>query len=350
MGRRVRDGAPRCVGPASRFASSSCRASPTRADVSCSDVPKAGLCSRPRRYARGVRLRPLFVVLAAWAQGCASPVTPDAGSVPDASVAGDDAGSADASSADGGVTVPDASVDVFAFTNEPVGFVARATWDWPTHEGGGWRWEGANPVTGAFQSVVDGGYGAGPPVGGPNVLQATYVAGTVAGSGAGRTYFPITAGEVFVGFWLKFPADYRASDNPGGNKLFFVISGPTRAFLAFRDLPQDVPRRPWALYLSGYGPSPSNELPGQPPVAVPYDAWHKVEVHFRRSTPGNADGLVRVWFDGVRSFDFTTLDNPNAVTNLYFEGTHNGEYINGVRTIPTAMHWWVGRVRVSTPP
>lgn len=235
------------------------------------------------------------------------------------------------------------------FTNEPPGFRALSTWDWTSHEGGGWRWEGANPVTGAFQSVVSAGYGSAPPVGGPGVLQATYVAGSIAGSGAGRTYFPITADEVFIGYWTKFEADYRSSDNPGGNKMFFLITGPSRAFLAYRDLAQDVPRRNYNLYMSTYGPNPNNELWAEPAFPIPYDEWYKVEMHYKRSTAGSQNGILKVWFNGVKAFEYTNLVNPYAVTNMYFEGTHNGEYIGGVRRIPTAMHWFVGRTYVSVP-
>ncbi len=101
--------------------------------------------------------------------------------------------------------------------------------------------------------------------------------------------------------------------------------------------------------MAGFGPAPGNETWASPPYSIPLGAWHKVELHYRRSHEGARDGVLRIWVDDVQRFGFTDLDNPHAVTNLYFEGTHNGEYIGGERRIPTSMHWQVGRVHVSVP-
>ena len=245
------------------------------------------------------------------------------------------------------VTVGTVPVPPSDFSNEPPGLTPLSTWDWTTHEGGGWRWEGANPVTGAFMNVVNSGYGSAPPVGGPGVLQANFIGGTPGGYGAGRTYFPINVDELFVGYWQKFEPDFRASDNDGGNKMFFLITGSARAFLAYRDRAADAPRRPYTLWMSTYGPTPNVPIVSDPTFSIPLGEWYKVEWYFKRNTPGNRDGILRIWFNGVKSFDFDDLVFPAGVTNMYFEGTHNGEYIGATRMIPEDMRWWVGRTHVS---
>lgn len=245
------------------------------------------------------------------------------------------------------VTVGNVVIPPSDFSNEPPGLTTRSNWDWTTHEGGGWRWEGANPTTGAFMNVVNTGYGSAPPVGGPTVLQANFIGGTPGGFGAGRTYFPVDSDELFIGFWHKYEADFRASDNTGGNKIFFLITGPARAYLTYRDRASDVPRRPYGLTMSTYGPTPNVEIESNPVFAIPLGEWYKTEVYFKRNTPGNSDGILRVWFNGVQAFVYSNLVFPAGATNMYFEGTHNGEYVGQTRIIPEDMHWWIARTRVS---
>lgn len=240
-----------------------------------------------------------------------------------------------------GAALPPAS-----FANEPPGFTALSNQIWPTHESGGWRWEGANSTTGAFQSVVSSGYGSAPPsgAGGPNVLQATYVAGSLGGFGAGRTYFALpSVNEVFVGFWHKFAADYVAS--PNSNKMWFMMMGNERAFLGFRDRVEDSPRRVYNLNLSSFGPTPNVALAADPPISIPLGEWYKLEWYFKRNTSGQSNGIIRVWMNGILIHDYANLVFPGPMTTFYFEGTHNG--VDGF--VPAAMQWWVSRAYVSVP-
>jgi len=246
------------------------------------------------------------------------------------------------------VTISSVPVSAFSYTNEPPGFVARSTWDWAVHSGGGWKDEGPNPVTGAFQSVVSSGYGSAPPIGGPNVLQATYIAGSTCCSGAGRTYYGFNppVNEVFVGYWQKFESTFRASDN--SMKMSFFIMGNERAFNGFIERADVVPAR-WACLSKKVVNAAELQECGQPAWGFPLGEWFKTEWYIKLNTPGQANGVLRIWYDGVKTHDLTNLIYDGPVTNFYFEGTHNGEIINGVRIIPTAMHWWVAHAYVSVP-
>ncbi len=237
------------------------------------------------------------------------------------------------------------------FNNEPAGFVALSDWHWPTHNGGGWSYEGENPFTHSYQSVVSSGYGEAPPSGGANVLQATYLAGVAGGFGPGRTNFnfPGGANEVFVGMWHKFPANYIASDN--SNKMWFFFIGNTRAFLGYRDLAGQNPRRNYGLTIDDFGPTPGTSILGNPAVLIPQGEWYKIEWHVKRNTPGNSDGFMKVWINGVQTHNVQNLTFPGSMVTYYVEGVHNGlNNQDGDRVIPEEMHWWLARVRISTPP
>lgn len=231
------------------------------------------------------------------------------------------------------------------FANEPPGFVPLTNNFWTQHTGNGWTYTGPDP-SGNFTRVVTSGYGEPAPVGGGSVLEAVYFGGSQGGSGPGRTGFSLPGGrdELFVGMWQKFSTDYPASPVFGGNKMWFMLVGPARSYLVFRERVGEPSSRYWDLALDSF--QPTTGVNSNPPRIVPYGVWFKLEWYMKRNTPGNADGIARVWMNGELLVNRTDLVFPGSISAFYHEGTNNGATGS---IIPRDGRWWMAQTRISVP-
>lgn len=232
------------------------------------------------------------------------------------------------------------------FANEPPGFVAVTNNFWTQHTGGGWTYTGPDP-SGNFTHVVTTGYGDPPPVGGPAVLEAVYNANSQGGSGPGRTGYSFPGGinELFVGMWHKYSFDYPHSPVNGGNKMWFMLVGPARSYLVFRERADDPLSRFYSLALDSF--QPLTGIASSPGRLIPYGVWYKMEWYMRRNTTGQANGIARFWMNGELLVDLNNLVYPGPINAFYLEGTNNGA--SGTSIIPRAGRWWMAQTRLSVP-
>ena len=254
------------------------------------------------------------------------------------------------------------------FSNEPVGFTMLGDWnDEATLETGGWATNGSSPnaTSLGFKSRVTSGYVGTPALGGSAVIRSHYDAGATGGYGPGRLEWSFPAGtdEFFIGTETQFAAGFPGSDN--SNKIFFVIfaGGTGRTFLGYQERKADrVNYCHFQVSTTGFTYTGGSNQ-GSIDIVDLYGTWMKTEWYLKRNTtPGSADGIIRVWVNGVLDIEMTGVTFPTgAASQFYDEGENNGNrWETGaapeVRTIsteypgaPTEGNRYTSRLYVSAP-
>ena len=241
------------------------------------------------------------------------------------------------------------------FTHQPAGFHTIASWKNEASllpSGREW-YDEANPSSfnQGFHERVTSGYTGTPSIGGPAVVHWHIDQGEPGGGGAGRLMAdvsPAATREFFVGWAHQFPANYPSSANLGGNKMLFVLFGgsPTpRCYLVY-DSGNNSGH--WAVALEGFTFAENNVAS----VGPVFGAWSKIELYLKANS--GANGIVRLWQDGVLILEMTHVTFPPGVaTHFYDEGTNNGNHwptLADPRVIaPIAVERWTAALHFAIP-
>jgi len=84
-----------------------------------------------------------------------------------------------------------------------------------------------------------------------------------------------------------------------------------------------------------------------PPPRFELDRWYCIETLATMNTPGFADGVLRVWLDGVPIFDLTNVVLRDAAnSNLQFDQFMFGPYFHG--GTPQTQSTWIDALVIAT--
>jgi uncharacterized protein YjdB len=251
------------------------------------------------------------------------------------------------------------------YTNEPAGFVELARNDWSALPGdwGSNRWGLSGPFTTDGRSAeVTIANDATAPVGGASVLRMWAPEGYLNGYAPGRTGYSFgTPRRIFVGWWVKYDEDFII--HPFQIKWHFVTIAPeaANAWLwvdHFHRHEGNVPGNPgvWApsrlrLRFQGSGWS-RDQLQAQNVqpelVEMPYGKWVKLEMYLDLGTPGQPNGVIRLWQDGVLIVELTDLAYPANATG-FSNFRHEGTYGGAGHPYPQDQAWYVAQTYISAP-
>jgi hypothetical protein len=118
--------------------------------------------------------------------------------------------------------------------------------------------------------------------------------------------------EAYLSYWVKFNDDFDfvlGGKLPGfrGSKSFIDRTGDFSARLMWRENGQVEfythmahERDRWWWNTEGFQ---AKFVPGQ---------WHHIEMHYRLNSPGNADGLMEGWLDGVKAAHYDAVEFRHA--------------------------------------
>ena len=145
-----------------------------------------------------------------------------------------------------------------------------------------------------------------------------------------RIYFSLTV-------WVS--ADYSVHSNQ--EKWWYPVIktdgvGTGAVEIAWRPNSPETPNgETWSIH---FDPQFGGSTPSYPVNAVPLrkGVWQTVECYMVMNTPGNTDGRLRIWVDGVQSFDLTGIQMSNQVAQSYIDGIRfTGTRGGGASTTPT---------------
>lgn len=162
----------------------------------------------------------------------------------------------------------------------------------------------------------------------PNILRHTYPAGFTGGvSGTSAGYSAADNGEIYVCLAIKWDANWE--DHPTGtNKVLFVTNdafggGGDPVFLSMNT--QTATNR---LILTTQGPGMAGPIPRAAEANITKGTWHIVEFYLKtNSADGVADGVAKLWLDGVISTDRSDVE-------FWTGAIANGRF-NNVKLEPT---------------
>ncbi len=233
------------------------------------------------------------------------------------------------------VTVPGAGGGSGTHPNEPGGFVQVAAQPFDTVENADFYTDTpGNPTI-----IVD----AANPGSSPNVAQGLFPAGFPTGSAPLHVYARGTFSKrhMYVSFYVKFSDNWYGPDTSGSNKIIYCESQGSTPYViaAIEAFGEGAGPLTMGINCSDtafvQGPDLAN---GGPPTltltnnvsagAVSRGVWHHYEILYTMSTPGNTDGGIKWWLDGVLVGDFTNriqfATSPTNWTDVWFSPTYGG--------------------------
>jgi hypothetical protein len=242
--------------------------------------------------------------------------------------------------------VPNGEIEVVSSgnptSNEPSGFVQRLNQSFGTLA----SWFNLTGSTTTVALDTDATDPASP----SDVIKWTFPAGNDTGGQPGRDFFVVASPEIYVAATWKLsnPWDYHPSTV---NKMFFIwLDGSATNNDLVISLIGSSAANAQIRYAS-QAPPPAVDTNGYlaaniATVLFTLGMYHLVEVYLKNnSAPGVADGIVKVWVDGVLTSHYT-----NQEFNGNFRGIRWQHYWGGgAATRETTDHAWDGHLYASTP-
>jgi trimeric autotransporter adhesin len=201
------------------------------------------------------------------------------------------------------------------------------------------------------------------PAGTGVVAEVFFPEGMSDGTGPGRiaTSMPRNEPEVFVGDYIKF-SDNFSWHSLGIKILLFglgdggwiTMGGGGHGFSEMRDTPapnMSIGSRTGSAVSTGSDSLIRGEVfrfNVSDPPEYQRGEWMQREFHFRLNTPGTANGVVRMWIDGVLVTEYTDVDwgtNAPDWGEIQYGMTWGG----GGSAVPHDQTIRIGHLRVSHP-
>jgi hypothetical protein len=228
--------------------------------------------------------------------------------------------------------------------HEPRGFTKVTERDFNAGAENGWIQQTYEP--GNFTIASD----PTAPVSGPNVGRVTWPQGTGDGGTPWRSWFDgWSKRDVYLHFFVKYSSNWYP--NPSGvNKIFYLVenggvnSGEPIIIAAYGTQVMTLSIRtqgaagPSQFYNLAYDgaqeASAQNEVkPTQAEAAIPAGQWTECEVYIRGNDPGQSNGEVHGWVNGVKVLQYIGIQFLSS------------RHFDGLRWEPI----WGGWARISAP-
>lgn len=243
---------------------------------------------------------------------------------------------------------PDPTPGEGDFPNAPAGMVVRADSDWGSIPSAWWH----TNRSGVVRTTSAGGASA---------LEFFYPRGMRNGDDPGAVGVSLNHREVYFGTRMLY--DPHFIQHTLGTKLHLLMLN-TGGWAWIND----------NAYHRGYaqgnvppgfgiglkaGGSPTSASPSfvagdnlqhnagsQPPVRL--GEWITLEMHIRINDPGRANGMARMWVNGVLVTDYQNLQWGSEVTHFQMF-SHAGTWGGGGGDVPVDQSWYVDRTVVMVP-
>ena len=205
------------------------------------------------------------------------------------------------------------------FANEPAGMTRVTDWSFPTLTGSGWTYQ---PEASFARIIQD----ASAPTD-PSVVEFVYPVGFPGGSAPGRVAAPrfkSGARELYWAFTWKANASWQGHSSTINKIGYGWQNGRTLFGLTWYW--HDGTASP-SISLFDQGSNLRYFRPNTPHAApVRAGEWHEVEVYYRPSSAtGRADGIVKVWVNGVlMNNHINVVTTAGTLNDVYFEPTWGG--------------------------
>jgi hypothetical protein len=182
---------------------------------------------------------------------------------------------------------------------------------------------------------------------GGSMLKYTFVEGLGDGSEPGNVFFvsPLTLSESYIQFYHKFDTDYNW--HPIANKLLYIYSGNSNQTSAcFLERYGELWFGPYANNWDGeeYKVSTSRPTKG---------VWYKYTIYTKmNSSPGVADGLLKIWINDVLKVNSSTVTYFTSGTSVtgWKQFDMAPAYGGGGSSNPSVGHAYYDDFIISTTP
>lgn len=184
-----------------------------------------------------------------------------------------------------------------------------------------WEKDGTRNLPQVVTSSIDGRFG---PHGGSKMMRANWNGTVIFNDPAAYETARLSSWnynrEFLIRLWLRYDADV---DLVFGNKVFRLYPGnsiDSFYYAAAMNTNQQLVTY-WELIDSVAGPQTFW------PQIVGNGNWHKIEIYVLHNTPGNLDGILRIWVDGFMGLNSTnrkTISNGGRWYPMYLMSNWSG--------------------------
>jgi uncharacterized protein YjdB len=186
-----------------------------------------------------------------------------------------------------------------------------------------------------------------------NVMQVTYPVGLVGGYTPMSQEYAFSGGQTqFYGvIWIKMSSNF-VGNGAGVNKVFYMWTddqggGPTWYLSAqaagSANFSPEV-RTQGTAPAEDYGPN----VAGQTGYTFPRNTWVQWEWYITNNTPGNSDGIVRMWMNGVKVAEYDNVQVSTSGSQTHFTELQFAPYWGGGGgTISANQYLWIDHLYAS---
>jgi hypothetical protein len=235
------------------------------------------------------------------------------------------------------ITISIANAALSSWSNEPTGSTAISDWSFNALTGSGW-----NINNGNGNATIQNDSSA--PFSPSNVGQWRYPNGFTGGKSPAVMYYslPSSFKEGYVGLWWK-PSNPWQSHSSNVNKIYFLFGNVGHIIPVM----YGSQGGPYQLRIAPEWSSWTWLTPNINNVPVTLGVWHKIELYFKSSTSGGANGIIRWWMDGTLIGDYANVWFPSDIEFEEFQIAPTWGGIGGVKT--ETDYFWFDHIHISKP-
>jgi hypothetical protein len=229
--------------------------------------------------------------------------------------------------------------------NQPAGFVKLSERGFDSRVEDGWLSRGDQN----FRIVTD----PTAPISPSNVGEALFPPGYRGGRGPIDTYLPVSnVRSLYVSCWLKLSPSFQGAASVGINKLFHIWIGEKSVVvvsLQGRNQANLFPQMRLQNVRGGNRGVSFNISPSAMSAArLERGRWYQLELLLQLNTPGQSNGRVRWWIDGVPAGDdanigFVRFGSPFTWSRVSWNPTWGAPR----DVVPDPMYIWMDHIYVS---
>lgn len=208
----------------------------------------------------------------------------------------------------------------------------------------------------SWGALSPGSYWTLQPSGGVNNSPAARLEYSVVGT-AGKALALNVAAYQSNQFTIEF--DIKMDGSPSGDTKFVKLFGSSQASQNNMTFGNNGTQKETAYYMDTLCVSkwdgtdrgsctPPTHLVSSGPIDMTGGTWGHYKLFVRRATPGQADGEVKVWWNGTLRSHITNMDsNPSGSSTPYFYQIEFGGYLHS-NFNGTPWYWWMDNLKVTT--
>jgi polysaccharide lyase-like protein len=150
--------------------------------------------------------------------------------------------------------------------------------------------------------------------------------------------------EFYGAIWVKFSSNF-VGQSSGVNKIFFIWTddnGGTPSYYLSAQAVGASDFQPQIRTQDNGAQDLTPNVSGQTGYTFARNTWVRWEFYIKNNTPGNSDGIVRVWMNGTKVTEYDNIKISASSTQAHLTDFQFAPYWGGIGgTLSAPQYMWI---------